>query len=161
MLRNKALLLAGVVVLSLACLATPTPEPVASKAPQVEPEQPIASEPAAAQVQTPLNSAQIDKFARGWYGPACDEPENAPYRWEITLLYDASSGRLEGVVKFHNCPGGGWVTYRVSGLPSSDQVVTLAGKKVAGGGDLHATAKDEETFTFDVSTVQLSPQLVK
>ena len=100
--------------------------------------------------------------ARDFYGPACEsgEEEGAPYRWSVELLEDPATGKLEGTIKFHACPGGGRAVYRVSGATGDGTVFTLAGKKMdVGGGELFGTAPQQETFTFDSSSGQLSPNL--
>jgi hypothetical protein len=66
---------------------------------------------------------------------------------------------MAGTVKFHNCPGGGRVLYRVSGNPPTGTVFTLAGEKKIGGGDLFGSAAESITFTFDSSTGQITPNL--
>jgi hypothetical protein len=99
--------------------------------------------------------------ARDFYGPACDsgEEEGAPFRWSVELLQDPATGKLEGTIKFHACPGGGRAVYRVSGAAGNETVFTLTGKKVSGGGELFGAAPEQETFTFDTSSGALSPNL--
>jgi hypothetical protein len=99
--------------------------------------------------------------ARDFYGPACEsgEEEGAPYRWSVELLQDPATGKLEGTIKFHACPGGGRAVYRVSGAAGNETVFTLAGQKVSGGGELFGAAPEQETFTFDTSSGTLTPNL--
>ncbi len=56
------------------------------------------------------------KVIGGWYGPACDEEEGTfIYRWSVDLMENAASGGFIGVAKFHDCPGGGRVSYYLIG----------------------------------------------
>ena len=155
-------LFAFVMLVSLSC-NLPTKTPVA--APQEPPEELPADAPQAAPVVTvELQTGQGVSAAnvpRDFYGPACDsgEEEGAPYRWSVEMLEDPATGKLEGTIKFHACPGGGRAVYRVSGSTDNGTILTLAGKKVSGGGDLFDTAPVQETFTFDSSSGALSPNL--
>ena len=106
-------------------------------------------------------AAPVANVARDYYGPVCDsgEEEGAPYHWSVELLQDPASGKLEGTIKFHACPGGGRAVYRVSGSTGNGTTFTLAGKKMSGGGELFGTAPEQETFTFDPSAGQITPNL--
>jgi hypothetical protein len=126
--------------------------------------------PADAPVDAPVATVEVQTrqevpavtVARDFYGPACEsgEEEGAPYRWSVELLEDPATGKLEGTIKFHACPGGGRAVYRVSGATSNGTVYTLAGKKIdVGGGDLFGTAPEQESFTFDSSSGQITPNL--
>jgi len=141
-----------------------------SVAPEVAPMDAPGDAPADAPVDAPVATVEIQTgqeasaamTARDFYGPACEsgEEEGAPYRWSVELLQDPATGRLEGTIKFHACPGGGRAVYRVSGTTGDGIVFTLAGKKMeVGGGDLFGTAPALETFTFDSSSGQLTPNL--
>jgi hypothetical protein len=149
----------------------PTKTPVA--APQEPPaDAPVVAPmdaPAAAPVDAPVATVEIQTgqeasaamTARDFYGPACEsgEEEGAPYRWSVELLQDPATGKLEGTIKFHACPGGGRAVYRVSGAAGNETVFTLTGKKVSGGGELFGASPKQETFTFDTSSGTLSPNL--
>ena len=106
-------------------------------------------------------AAPVVNVPLDYYGPACDsgEEEGAPYRWSVELLQDPASGKLEGTIKFHACPGGGRAVYRVSGTTGNATTLILAGKKMGGGGELFGTAPEQETFNFDTSSGQLTPNL--
>jgi hypothetical protein len=96
----------------------------------------------------------------GWYGPACDEAEGTfIYRWSVDLMKAPQTGQLAGVVKFHDCPGGGRVLYYVVGNQPIGTVYTLTGQKKEGGGDLFVSAEEDLTFTFDSSSGQITPNL--
>jgi hypothetical protein len=100
------------------------------------------------------------KVIGGWYGPACDEAEGTYiYRWSVDLMQDPATGQYVGTVKFHACPGGGRVLYRVIGDPQSSQSITLTGEKRDGGGDLLGSAPDLNTFTLDLDTGKITPNL--
>lgn len=93
-----------------------------------------------------------------WHGPACDEAEGTfQYRWSIDLIQDPETNQYLGTIKFHACPGGGRVLYRVLGEPSTDAEVTLSGVKKEGGGDLFANTPDMATFSINLNTGELSP----
>ena len=124
-------------------------------------DEPVDAPVATVEIQTG-QEAPAAMTLRDFYGPACEsgEEEGAPYRWSVELLQDPATGKLEGTIKFHACPGGGRAVYRVSGTTGDGIVFTLAGKKMeVGGGDLFGTAPAQETFTFDSSSGQLTPNL--
>jgi hypothetical protein len=131
--------------------------------PAIQPSQP-AVQPSQPAVQPSQPASQNDASAvdvvGGWYGPACDEAEGTYiYRWSVDLMKDPQTGQLAGTIKFHDCPGGGRVLYRVGGNPPMGTVFTLMGEKLNGGGDLFDSAVDSITFTFDTATGQISPNL--
>ena len=133
--------------------ATQVPIPPSDDQAPVQP----ADQPVPPANQNDVSSAEV---IGGWYGPACDEAEGTfIYRWSVDLMKDPQTGQLAGTVKFHNCPGGGRVLYRVSGNPPTGTVFTLAGEKKIGGGDLFGSAAESITFTFDSSTGQITPNL--
>ena len=145
---------------SVSCnIPTKTPEPAI----------PVVKLPTATNTNAPQATVEIQKsqaapvanVARDFYGPACEsgEEEGAPYHWSVELLQDPATGKLEGTIKFHACPGGGRAVYRVSGTTGNGTTLTLPGIKVSGGGDLFGTAPGQETFTFNTSSGQLSPNL--
>lgn len=133
------------------------------------PASPVRKLPTATNPIAPLATVEIRKsqaapvanVARDFYGPACEsgEEEGAPYHWSVELIQDPASGNLEGTIKFHACPGGGRAVYRVSGTTGNGTTFTLAGKKMSGGGELYRTAPEQETFTFDTSSGQITPNL--
>jgi hypothetical protein len=134
----------------------PPPDGQASGQPADQPVQP-ADQPVQPASQNDVSSAEV---VGGWYGPACDEAEGTYiYRWSVDLMKDPQTGQLAGTVKFHNCPGGGRVLYRVSGNLPTGAVFTLEGEKKDGGGDLLESAAESITFTFDSSTGQITPNL--
>ena len=144
--------------ISLSC-NLPTKTPVA--APQEPPKDMSVDAPVeTVELQTSQGVGAVN-VPRDYYGPACDsgEEEGAPYRWSVEMLEDPATGKLEGTIKFHACPGGGRAVYRVSGTTDNGTIQTLTGKKVGGGGDLFGTAPVQETFTFDTSSGALSPNL--
>jgi hypothetical protein len=101
------------------------------------------------------------KVVGGWYGPTCDEEEGTfIYRWSVDLMVNAASGGFIGVAKFHDCPGGGRVSYYLTGDPQSGNIIFLVGEKTdSGGGDLFGSADQTINFTFDLSTGKLTPNL--
>ena len=119
--------------------------------------QAVEPQPAASQAASTTGSfTEI----RDYYGPACPdgEEENAPYRWSVEMLIDPKNNVYEGTIKFHNCPGGGRVSYRVSGS-SDGSLLHLTGDLVDGGGDLSTTAPMQQTFIFDPATGVIEPNL--
>jgi hypothetical protein len=114
--------------------------------------------------QPSVNSASNDggspNVVGDWHGAACDEAEGTfIYRWSVDLMKNPGTGQLAGVVKFHDCPGGGRVLYYVTGAMPSQTAFTLTGEKMDGGGDLFDSAEDSVTFTFDSATGEISPNL--
>ena len=106
------------------------------------------------------NDVQNIQVIGGWYGPACDEDEGAyVYRWSVDLLEDKNSGNIEGTIKFHDCPEGGRVLYRVTGDPQKGPTYILTGDKKDGGGDLLGSAEQSVTFTFDSAKGNIEPNL--
>jgi hypothetical protein len=107
----------------------------------------------------PINS-EI-KVIGGWYGPACDEAEGTYYyRWSVDLMENAASGGFIGVAKFHDCPGGGRVSYYLTGNPQTGNIIFLVGDKTdSGGGDLFGSAEQTINFTFDLTTGKITPNL--
>lgn len=101
------------------------------------------------------------KVIGGWYGPACDEEEGTfIYRWSVDLMEGPASGSFIGVAKFHDCPGGGRVSYYLVGDPQTGNIIFLAGEKTDnGGGDLFGSAAQTIDFTFDLTTGKLTPNL--
>jgi hypothetical protein len=104
----------------------------------------------------------------GWHGDACEEAEGTYiYRWSVDLMQDPATGRLAGTVKFHDCPGGGRVLFRVTGDAPKGSVFTLTGILKDGGGDLFQSMEQQlltpdgknntVTFTLDSSTQQITP----
>jgi predicted small lipoprotein YifL len=93
-----------------------------------------------------------------WYGPACTEAEGTyAYRWSVNLIKDPGTGQVVGTVKFHDCPGGGRVLYRVTGDPQAGQAIQLTGEKMEGGGTIFSISSGSTTFTFDRSSGTISP----
>jgi hypothetical protein len=97
-----------------------------------------------------------------WHGAACDEAEGTfQYRWSVDLIQDPDTDQFVGTIKFHACPGGGRVLYRVLGEPTTDSVVTLTGIKKEGGGDLYANSPATTTFTVNLNNGSVSPNLAQ
>lgn len=93
-----------------------------------------------------------------WHGPACDEAEGTyQYRWSVDLIQDSETAQFVGTIKFHACPGGGRVLYRVLGEPSTDPIVTLTGVKKDGGGELFSNSPEIATFKVNLNTGSVSP----
>lgn len=124
----------------------PSVTPDNSQSPSNETTQPVVSE---------------IKVIGGWYGPACDEEEGTfIYRWSVDLMEGPPSGGFIGVAKFHDCPGGGRVSYYLIGDPQTGNIINLFGEKTEnGGGDLFASAEQTINFTFDLTTGKITPNL--
>ena len=144
----------------------PKPAIVVSVTPVVKPavQEPADSSDQAVEPQSVASQAvsTTGSFTeiRDYYGPACPdgEEENAPYRWSVEMLIDPINNAYEGTIKFHNCPGGGRVSYRVSGS-SDGSLLHLTGDLVDGGGELSNTAPMQQTFTFNPATGVIEPNL--
>lgn len=74
-------------------------------------------------------------------------------------MQNPADGSYAGTVKFHNCPGGGRVAYRVTGPAQPGLLITLTGVKKDGGGDLYKNAAETLAFSFDLSSGQITPNL--
>ena len=127
-------------------IANPSDTPSESQNPSNETAQPVVSE---------------IKVIGGWYGPACDEEEGTfIYRWSVDLMEGPASGGFIGVAKFHDCPGGGRVSYYLTGDPQTENIIFLVGEKTDnGGGDLFGSAAQTIDFTFDLTTGKITPNL--
>ena len=69
-------------------------------------------------------------------GRACDEDEPGFEReWSVQLRQD-ETGRVQGALRFHNCPGGGRVVYRVVGFATALDTIRLLGQRVGRRGEL-------------------------
>lgn len=91
-------------------------------------------------------------------GVHCDEAESGyPFRWAVDLAHYVETNNVQGVVKFHACPMGGRVLYRLVGEANPDGTFTLLGEKRGGGGDLMKDALDFVNFTFDPRTGTITP----
>lgn len=120
-----------------------------------------ASPPSATEASVPQPaSASPATVVGGWYGAYCDEAEGTYYyRWSVDLMQNPADGSYAGTVKFHNCPGGGRVAYRVTGPAQPGTLLSLNGTLMDGGGALHETAAASLTFTFDLTAGQITPNL--
>ncbi len=95
-----------------------------------------------------------------WHGTACDEAEGTyQYRWSVDLIQDPETDQFMGTIKFHACPGGGRVLYRVIGEPTTDPTVTLRGVKMDGGGDLYFNSPETTSFTVNLNNGAVTPNL--
>jgi hypothetical protein len=129
---------------------TPTADP---KTPPMTEEQQPTPDPSEA-------GSESTTVVGDWHGAACDEAEGTyQYRWSVNLIQDPETDQIIGTIKFHACPGGGRVLYRVIGEPQTDPVLTLTGIKNDGAGDLFTNSPDSIEFTFDTSKGKISPNL--
>ena len=121
----------------------------------------VASPASATEASVPQPaSASPANVIGGWYGAYCDEAEGTYYyRWSVDLMQNPADGSYAGTVKFHNCPGGGRVAYRVAGPAQPGPLISLNGTLMDGGGALHDTAAETLAFTFDLSSGQITPNL--
>jgi hypothetical protein len=106
--------------------------------PQEESDAPEAEEE---EEQTVVN------FGGSWHGPPeCGEAD-APYRWKIELQHDPDTNYVHGTISFHDCPGGGRVSYSVAGYATPGAYfVDLEGTKQSGRGGLGGSAPATQTF---------------
>lgn len=113
-------------------------------------------EPAAELVNT--NESESVTVVGDWHGVACDEAEGTySYRWSIDLIQDPNTNQIVGTVKFHACPGGGRVLYRVTGEATTNPIVTLNGIRKEGAGDLFNNSPETAVFEYDTQSNQISP----
>ena len=123
-------------------------------------EQPVVpAVPVAPAEQVPVIASPAAVIG-GWYGSYCDEAEGTfYYRWSVDLMQNPADGSYAGTVKFHDCPEGGRVSYRVTGPVQPGPLITLTGVLKDGGGALYSNAAATLAFTFDLSTGQITPNL--
>jgi hypothetical protein len=162
---GKSKLYAMIIVVLLISLACGTsPDSIGSyfkkpAAPAQPPSGPPPNQPVPPQPGKEEDTSSY-KVIGGWYGPACDEAEGTYiYRWSVDLMQNPATGQYVGTVKFHDCPEGGRVLYRVVGDAPTGQVFTLSGVKKDGGGNLLASAPETNVFTFDQSSGTITPNL--
>jgi|GEM_PF-2036930 len=89
-----------------------------------------------------------EEFAGTWKSQqTCADVSEATYQqtWQITL--SQSSDQVSGTIYFHKCPGGGRVSYSVSGTAlSGNNYISLNGSKSSSRGDLGSSAANSQTF---------------
>ena len=78
----------------------------------------------------------------------CGENEGDEYHWRWMVSLRQSGIKVTGDLYFHQCPGGGRVSYRVSGEEKPDGIFEVSGEKSGGRGALHGSASWKETFTL-------------
>ncbi len=79
--------------------------------------------------------AAITNFAGYWRAAGACDNTAAPWRWEVSLQ-QSPTGAITGTIKYHNCPGGGRVTYNVTGQATTAPTVQLQASKTESLGDL-------------------------
>ncbi|MRS03568.1 hypothetical protein EG832_10170, partial [bacterium] len=108
--------------------------------------------------ESPIVEPDEATFIGNWHGPACDEAEGTyQYHWSVDLIQDPETDQYVGTIKFHACPGGGRVLYRVLGEPTTESLVSLSGVKKDGAGDLFANSPEMVTFKVNLNTGEVSP----
>jgi len=92
---------------------------------------------------TPL----VDNYTGEWHSNVtCEDNEDEPYRWGVNLKED-DDGVVTGTIYFHDCPGGGAITYSVTG--KHEQGVTpliLQGTRIDGRYILYMNSPETQTF---------------
>ncbi len=122
----------------------------------------IATAPSNITTVTPENKLPpLSPLLEGsWHGDACEQGEGTYlYRWQLDLAKDPTSGQIVGTLKFHKCPNGGRVLYRVVYESTSGSKITLAGALIEASGDLSASAPPNQEFTFYKDSVIIEPNL--
>jgi hypothetical protein len=95
-----------------------------------------------------------------WHGDTCEQGEGTYlYRWQLDLANNPETGQAEGTLKFHKCPNGGRVLYRVVAESISGSKVSLYGKLMDGSGDISTNAPANQEFTFYKDSVLIDPNL--
>jgi len=96
------------------------------------------------------SSPGVTNFEGRWTGPqTCAATGNAAFRWVVDLTQN--DDQVDGIVAFHDCPGGGRATYNVTGTATAASSVSLDGTFAMGQGPLGGTAPANQTFTVSVS----------
>lgn len=123
---------------------TPTPAPTATSTATPTATATPTVTPTATPTATPTVAA-ITNFAGTWNSVGtCDNP-SAPFRWSIGLTQQGAA--VSGYINFHLCPGGGQVSYTVSGTATSASSIQLSGTKAGGIGGLYDSTPNQVTFT--------------
>lgn len=86
-------------------------------------------------------------FTGQWHSKvACEENEDEPYRWGVDLKED-DSGAVTGTIYFHDCPGGGAVTYSVKGQHEDGVTpLVLLGTRIDGRYILYMNSPETQVF---------------
>ncbi|PKN97124.1 MAG: hypothetical protein CVU42_17265 [Chloroflexi bacterium HGW-Chloroflexi-4] len=111
-------------------------------------------------VSTPPLTETLTTFSGNWHGSDCEETEDDyRYRWSLELFQDPETDQFMGTIRFHACPGGGRVLYRVIGQPTTGRTITLSGIKEDGRGDLYANSPETMVFKFNTKKITVLPNL--
>ena len=86
-----------------------------------------------------------------WKSPiGCNRSGDFGQKWSIELI--KSGNDVTGNIYFHACPGGGQLSYRLTGIaPTDGNVYTLDGVKTSSAGPLTATGPQTQQFTLEVN----------
>lgn len=96
-------------------------------------------------------------FTDQWHSDeSCGEDETTePYRWGVDLE-ELDNGIVRGTIYFHDCPGGGAVTYWVEGMrDENSSVLVLHGTRIDGRYILFMNSPETQDFEIMHGT---SPQ---
>ncbi|MEM6486085.1 MAG: hypothetical protein AAF662_14015, partial [Pseudomonadota bacterium] len=90
-------------------------------------------------------SGAITDFAGRSEGPnVCGDSGNAAFRWVVDLTQSGTD--VNGVITFHNCPGGGRAEYEVTGTATDGSSLELQGSLTFSIGPLASTAPSNQVF---------------
>ena len=107
--------------------------------------------------ETFTENGQTYRFFEG-RGSRCSEAEGTfIYRWSLDLMEEVGRDLVMGTVKFHNCPQGGRVLYRVEGFVDDEGLFSMVGTRKDGGGDLFDNSPSSATFSYDPVNGVLTP----
>lgn len=116
--------------------STPTPKPIPT---------PRAT-PTPAPTPTATPPPTINRTIK-WNAPTvCGESEGGEYQWRWMVSLKQSGARVTGDIYFHKCPGGGRLSYRLTGEEQKDGSFVMRGSKSGGRGGLYGTAPLQTTF---------------
>ncbi|MCB2209359.1 hypothetical protein KQH62_00565 [bacterium] len=90
----------------------------------------------------------VNDFSGQWHSDvSCGEDEtDEPYRWGVDLN-ESETGKVTGTIYFHDCPGGGAVTYSVEGDAIEGQpVLYLHGTRIDGRYILFMSSPETQEF---------------
>lgn len=92
-------------------------------------------------------SPLVDDYNQAWHSDvACEDNEDEPYRWGVDLKED-DEGVVTGTIYFHDCPGGGAVTYAVTGKHEKGVTpLVLQGTRTDGRYILFMNSPETQTF---------------
>ncbi len=131
---------------------TPTPTPTAIATPAPEAEKPTTpttnatATPKPAPTAAPAPALPSNRNLEWHAREVCAENEGPDYRWRWHVVLRQSGTNVTGNISFHKCPGGGRLSYRLTGKVAANGSFNVTGSKNGGRGGLYGSAPSRQTF---------------